>query len=155
MAYEFKSLADVEILAEVPEGASVLAEVNGAIKRVPGEGLGGAAGIKTIIIKDSQYDNVINGILNPRAGLALEYSCINMTFEEAYQALMNGEPLACLFMTSMPEVPAGAHISGDVLFGDINGYFAIMPEYYTPAGELVGLYWTAEYGLSTFEPGGK
>lgn len=38
---EFKNLADVTLLEEIPEGASVLASVDGDIVRVPGEGLGG------------------------------------------------------------------------------------------------------------------
>lgn len=41
MAYEFKKLSDVTLLDSVPEGATVLAEVDGAIRRVPGDGLGG------------------------------------------------------------------------------------------------------------------
>lgn len=41
MSYEFKKLSEVEALTEVPEGATVLAEVDGAIKRIPGNGLGG------------------------------------------------------------------------------------------------------------------
>ena len=45
MAYEFKKLSEVESLDTVPEGASVLAEVGGVIKRVPGEGLGGSGTI--------------------------------------------------------------------------------------------------------------
>ena len=36
MAYEFMSLAEVEALSEVPENATVLAEVGGSIKRIPG-----------------------------------------------------------------------------------------------------------------------
>lgn len=44
MAYEFKRLADVEALSEVPENATVLAEVDGSIKRVPSGGSGGGAG---------------------------------------------------------------------------------------------------------------
>ena len=45
MAYEFKKLSELEVLDAVPEGASVLAEVGGVIKRVPGEGLGGSGTI--------------------------------------------------------------------------------------------------------------
>lgn len=45
MAYEFKKLPEVEKLDSVPEGASVLAEVDGVIRRVPGEGLGGSGTI--------------------------------------------------------------------------------------------------------------
>lgn len=44
MAYEFKKLSDVTLLDSVPEGATVLAEVDGAIRRVPGDGLGGGGG---------------------------------------------------------------------------------------------------------------
>jgi hypothetical protein len=35
MAFEFKKLADVEALTEVPENATMLVEVDGAIKRGP------------------------------------------------------------------------------------------------------------------------
>lgn len=45
MAYDFKKLSEVEALTEVPENATVLAEVSGSIKRVPGSSLGG---VKTI-----------------------------------------------------------------------------------------------------------
>lgn len=41
MAYEFTKLADVPALEEVPEGANAFIEVEGEIKRVPGDGLGG------------------------------------------------------------------------------------------------------------------
>lgn len=44
MAYEFKKLSDVTLLDSVPSGATVLAEVDGAIRRVPGDGLGGGGG---------------------------------------------------------------------------------------------------------------
>ena len=41
MSYEFKTLGSVEALNEVPTGANALVEVDGAIKRVPGDALGG------------------------------------------------------------------------------------------------------------------
>ena len=40
---DFMKLSEVEALEEVPEGVKVLVEVDGAIKRAPGEGLGGGA----------------------------------------------------------------------------------------------------------------
>ena len=83
MAYNFKNLAEVELLNEVPEGCTALAEVDGVVKRVPSKGLGGAGGIKTAIIKDSMYDNMIAGGMVPM-GTYVGYECINMTFEEAY-----------------------------------------------------------------------
>ena len=62
MSYEFKKLSEVQALTEVPEGAKVLAEVNGQIRRVPRSGLGGSGGIKTIIIKSSDYDQKLTGV---------------------------------------------------------------------------------------------
>lgn len=105
MAYEFQKLSEVEALVEVPEGANALIEVNGDIKRVPGSGLGGATGIKTAIIKDSEYDNMIAGMLNPATpseavAIAITYECLNMTFEEAYETMANGEPLQAVLMLS-------------------------------------------------------
>lgn len=97
MAYEFKKLGEVEALEEVPDGANALIEVNGDIKRVPGSNLGGGGGIKTAIIKASNYDNTIAG-LQTTAAVGATYSCINMTFEEAYTTMAAGEPLAVMFM---------------------------------------------------------
>lgn len=85
MAYNFKNLAEVELLSEVPEGCTTFAEVDGVVKRVPSKGLGGEGGIKTAIIKDSEYDNAISGLQVAISGApAYTYECINMTFEEAY-----------------------------------------------------------------------
>lgn len=150
MAYEFKSLADVEILTEVPEGASVFAEVGGAIKRVPGEGLGGA-GIKTAIIKDSEYDNTLAGLATAiSAAPAVTYSCINMTFEEAYQIMASGEPLACLLMTSLEgamNLPGMSGYAGAAVFG----VPCIMLGFAIGSYTAAQLYWTAD-GISTEEP---
>jgi hypothetical protein len=99
MAYEFKKLSEVDALTEVPEGANALIEINGDIKRVPGSGLGGATGIKTAIIKDSGYDSAISGMQTMGAAApSLTYECINMTFEEAYETMANGEPLSVFGM---------------------------------------------------------
>ena len=51
MSYEFKKLAEVESLSEVPENATVLVETGGAVKRAPSGGLGGggSAGYDMII----------------------------------------------------------------------------------------------------------
>lgn len=104
MVYEFQKLSEVEALVEVPEGANALIEVNGDIKRVPGSGLGGATGIKTAIIKDSNYDNTVAEMLNPAPAPSealapsITYECLNMTFEEAYETMANGEPLQAVLM---------------------------------------------------------
>lgn len=55
--YEFKKLSDVTLLDSVPEGATVLAEVDGVINRVPGDGLGGnnSAGGYTVDYPETTY----------------------------------------------------------------------------------------------------
>ena len=146
MAYNFKNLAEVELLNEVPEGCTALAEVDGVVKRVPSKGLGGAGGIKTAIIKDSTYNNIVAGGMAPM-GTYVGYECINMTFEEAYQTIENGEPLACFGM-----------LTGE---GAMNMYgiiaFTGSAQFDVPCIMLgfelanLTLFWTAD-GLSTDAP---
>lgn len=92
MAYEFQKLSEVEALAEVPEGANALIEVNGDIKRVPGSGLGGATG-KTLVIVDS---NFTNGGVEERGAVATTYTA-NMTLDEAMEAFYNCELTGAMF----------------------------------------------------------
>ena len=102
MSYEFKRLGEVEALSEVPENATVLAEVNGSIKRIPSNGLGGNGGIKTAIIMSSDYYNTLSGVASVLAAAPeVEYSCTNMSFEEAYQSMMTGEPLSVFGMIAL------------------------------------------------------
>ena len=117
MNYEFKKLGEVEALSEVPENANALIEVDGSIKRVPGSGLGGATGIKTAIIRDSSYTSYISEI-SPMASRNV-FECINMTFEEAYETLLNGEPLAVFGMIGW-------------LGGPFNLYGSIAPTIFSP-----------------------
>ena len=186
MAYNFKNLADVELLSampeeanvlvevngktkrapnidveakivgsetleEVPEGATVLAEVNGEIKRVPSAGLGGA-GIKTAIIKDSYYDNALAGVQAAESVEEVTYECINMTFEEAYETMANGEPLGVFGMIT---TEGSMTIYGILMFAGtaIFGVPCIMAGFAMPyGGDPLGLYWTAD-GISIESPG--
>lgn len=51
MAYEFKRLADVEAVEEFPEeGASVLIEHEGNIKKCPADGIGGGGSIPVVLM---------------------------------------------------------------------------------------------------------
>lgn len=156
MNYEFTKLSEVEALNEVPENATVLAEVDGAIKRIPGSGLGGA-GIKTAIIKSSDYDEAIVSMMNPAspttlASAAIEYSCINMTFEEAYEIMAAGEPLnALLMINDGGPVNFHAHVafigvqmSGAPMLGIINAM---------TNGALSTLLWSS-YGIVDPNSGG-
>lgn len=151
MSYVFKKLSEVEALTEVPEGAKVLAEANGQIVRVPGSGLGGSGGIKTAIIKSSDYDQAIQyakgELPSPPSGDAT-YECINMPFEEAYEALANGELMAAHLMV----VGQGAmNMPGVVLFlgTEINNAPCVS---IGSEGSSFVLYWTAD-GISTTVPG--
>ena len=157
MNYEFKKLADVEALPEVPEVATVFAEVNGEVKRIPSSGLGGV--VKTAIIKDSRYDDAVASMMNPAepsvaAADAVEpeysFSCLNMTFEEAYETMAAGEPLDAKVMVADggPMVIsaqvvgfAGIAMTGVpmiVLMGNVNE-------------TTITLFWTAD-GISTKPP---
>lgn len=93
MAYEFTSLAEVEALPEVPENATVLAEVGGSIKRVPGNGLGGG---KSLIITRNVVEVDPNAVSE---GYIDNNISANMTFEEAFAAF-NAHELtsACLYL---------------------------------------------------------
>lgn len=156
---EFTKLSEVEALTEVPENATVLAEVDGVIKRIPGDGLGGGAGIATAIIKSSDYDEALGmlqsgGATPTIADAGPTYSCINMTFNEAYSLMAAGEPLDVIFMFSMEGcmVARGLAMFGGTAmtgcpcicltsFGILGGY---------PV-DFVTLFWTEE-GLSTEMP---
>lgn len=71
MDFNFKKLADVEALTEVPENANALVEVDGVIKRAPGAGLGGGAG-KTLIFVNSNFTAWYDGTYVPEESNAPE-----------------------------------------------------------------------------------
>lgn len=78
MSYTQKKLSEVELLTEVPENATVFAEVNGEIKRVPGKGLGGS-GNGLVLVQD-----VVEAA--PMVAEATIYTyTANMTLEEAME----------------------------------------------------------------------
>lgn len=91
-------------LVETPVEGSTLFCLNpdGTINRVSAANVGGSGGIKTIIIKDNSYDAMIDFLVNGTEYTdpeTITYECINMTYEEADQAIKNGEPLNALYMT--------------------------------------------------------
>lgn len=90
MSYEFKKLSEVEALTEVPEGATVLAEVGGAIKRIPGEGLGGGGGVGLIVETTNPYD--------------MSTATANMTLTEALEKLRAKELLSGALYISADEM---------------------------------------------------
>ena len=56
MAYNFKSIADVEVVAEPLETANVLIEENGVIKKAPKTAVGGAGNL-VLAFNPMQYEN--------------------------------------------------------------------------------------------------
>lgn len=95
MAYEFKRLADAELLESVPDGATAFIETEGVVKRVPGDGLGGG-GIPTAIFRmDPIADSASTFAAGDGARIAPIYTatCDNMTFDEAKAILLAGNPL--------------------------------------------------------------
>lgn len=148
MATEFKKLNEVTVLEEAAETAYVLIEENGEIYRVPKTAVGG---IKTAIIRDSEYLNTIAGI-STLAGARPEvtYECTNMTFDEAYATMESGEPLAVVGMLA---IEGGTCLYGEPTFaGTLMGVQAIFILFQSIFTSLtLGLYWTAD-GISTSKP---
>lgn len=149
MSYNFKNLADIELLTEVPEDANKIIEVDGTIKRVPNKEVsGGDSMIKTAWIRQ------IYSSVGPMAYSAIvpsfefPFECVNMTYEEALGYLQNDEPLAC-FITSY-------HYEGSQLY-KINTYGTVVLNYdgiivicyIDPIGmDPTFIRWTSE-GIST------
>lgn len=148
MAKDFVKLSEVTVLEEVSDTASVLVEQNGEIYRAPKTQVGGAGGIKTAIIRDSGYLNAIAGVSTmASAAPAVTYECLNMTFEEAYETMANGEPLMVVGMLT---------VHGDAMCGLCEVIFGGTSTFGVPCIIIQGstaLYWTAD-GLSTSEPSG-
>jgi hypothetical protein len=150
MAYEFQKLSEVEALAEVPEGANALIEVNGDIKRVPGSGLGGG-GIKTAIIKSSDYDNTVAGLQTMMSDAPpITYECVNMTFEEAYETMANGEPLSVFCMLVASSSPLNLY-GFNAFAGTVLGIPMISIGFTITTDMNGSLFWTAD-GISTELP---
>lgn len=99
MAYDFQKLADVELLEEVPDGASAFVAVDGTVKRVPGSGLGGGGGIATAILRpDSESNASTNAVTwaSTRPIEKLQITCDNYTYAQARAVLEAGNPFAAI-----------------------------------------------------------
>lgn len=143
MAYEFTKLGEVEALEKVPKGANALIEIEGDIKRVPGDSLSG--GIKTAIIKSSDYDDVLAGG-TPADEDAVTFSCVNMTFGEALAEVMAGKPLGVMILMAYT----------DDSYGDICEWLGGLIASYShkfPHTIIIEnyLYWTSD-GMSIGDP---
>ena len=107
MAYDFQKLADVELLEEVPDGASAFVAVDGVVKRVPGSGLGGG-GIATAILRFTSESNasakaVTRIAIEPVNKLPI--TCDNYTYAQARAVLEAGNPLTAIVFMSENNMP--------------------------------------------------
>ena len=96
MSYAFKKIGATNILENAPDNANVVCEVNGEVNRVPATKIGGG-GIKVAIIKQTGSN----------------YSCDNMTYEEAVEYLTNGVPfLIFIFGGAGYEIARAVYYNG-------------------------------------------
>lgn len=57
MSYNFKSIADVEVVAKPTESANVLIEENGVIKKAPKTAVGGSGSLVIVFNSEEWTDN--------------------------------------------------------------------------------------------------
>ena len=118
MAYNFKSIADVEVVAEPAESANVLIEENGVIKKAPKTAVGGGGGEADLVIginnhiEDATEDNI---------------SIVSGSVEAVYAAFESGKipavevqiivpPTTNSFIRTGKKIPAQIIFYGDTLF---------------------------------------
>ena len=99
-------------------------------------------GVKTAIIRSSSYDD--RNSSNP-------YTCTNMTFEEAYQMMMNADPLSVFGMLLIEDTPVNMYgIIAPYNLG--TGHYCINIAFEAlEGGKPLVLYWTAD-GISDKNP---
>lgn len=143
MAYDFQKLADVELMEEVPDGASAFVAVDGVVKRVPGSGLGGG-GVATAILRiDSESNASAKAASIPVRKLPI--TCDNYTYAQARAVLEAGNPLTAMIFMSEGNMSGWASCLS-VDFSD--NYIAIL--FYT-VNDGLSIYWNAD-GFFDREP---
>lgn len=154
MAYEFKRLADVELLEEVPEGCLVLAEVDGAEKRLPGEGLGSSSNalilVGTTASSGGEEMSLMNISTLGSSAPTFESIVANMTLQEALAAFDAGE----ISMAAVYIIQDGTTaMVPSIVYDGRSTYEIECLMIYTLMGYTY-FYWTAG-GISTDEPVGE
>lgn len=148
MAYDFQKLADVELLEEVPDGASAFVAVDGTVKRVPGSGLGG--GVATVILRLSSESNAsakaVKRVATQPTVKKFPITCDNYTYAQARVMLEAGNPLTSMIFISEDNMSEWTSCS-QIAFSDnyismkfsinINNYIAL------PKNEQI-IYWNAD-----------
>lgn len=139
MAYDFQKLADVELLEEVPDGASAFVAVDGTVKRVPGSGLGGGGGIATAIFRFGSESNASTNAATMGAIPVneLPITCDNYTYEQARAVLEAGNPLTAMIFMSQNNM-SGWMSCSPIAFSD--NYISVM----LIGGDGLTFYWNAD-----------
>lgn len=159
MAFEFKRLADVETLSEVPENATVLSEVNGAIKRIPSVGLGGGSGNIIVLVQDADSDSI--------SPMISDYThctfTANMDFADAMAAFRSHEITGSVVyipqestnptMLDSDSTSITAKNLDYAFISDGTSMFGVDCLVFITLQYETYIYWTAD-GISTEEPGG-
>ena len=147
MAYDFQKLADVELLEEVPDGASAFVAVDGTVKRVPGSGLGGGGGIATAILRFGSESNASTNTATMAATVPvnkLPITCDNYTYEQARAVLEAGNPLTAMIFMSQNNMSGWLSCS-PIAFSD--NYISMM----SIGSDGLTVYWNAD-GFFDREP---
>ena len=154
----FKKFSELPEITEASESTKVPVLDGGEMKLLNGAKLGGDAGIKTAIIKSSDYDGMLVAMTSessagpePMSDTDATFACTNMTFDEAYQMVKNGKPLTAIGMLVYQNAPV--NLQGTIVFGGIAmfGVPAMIVEFIHRSNTVVTLFWTAD-GLSTTAP---
>ena len=149
---EFKKLSEVQLVEGAVDTANVLIEENGEIKRVPKTQVGGTC-FPTAIIESSDYTSTIASYHRGAQAADLTdvtYECLNMTFEEAYNTLLNGEVLDVICKVCFDDTPAVFHAG--VYFGGTEAGVESLMVFFDFEGCVMYLYWTSD-GISEQYPG--
>lgn len=149
MAIYYKTADQLPLMEKVTDSTYAIVEENGTLKRVSGSNLGGS-GIKTAIIKQEGYDEMLafmKGETETEPTIKdTIFTCTNMTFEQAYQIMGSGEPLSFMLMR------AGEGCTQEILHGMFGGTVVIgKPSIVLSNGNNKSLFWT-EDGISTTPP---
>lgn len=149
MAYDFQKLADVELLEEVPDGASAFVAVDGVVKRVPGSGLGGG-GVATAILRFDSESNASEKAVTKAASIPvnkLPITCDNYTYEQARAVLEAGNPLTAMIFVSVNNMTGWTSCS-QIAFSD--NYISMM----FTTGDGLTAYWNVD-GFFDREPANR
>lgn len=159
MSYTQKKLSEVELLTEVPENATVFAEVNGEIKRVPGKGLGGS-GNGLVLVETSSPSSSTSPVSVMIAVPEVWTFSANMTLDEAIELLHNYELSSAVVYTTYEggsvdsldtEISSGIMKMEVADVQDVSSYFGSNCLVILGINTGINCFWTAD-GISTEQP---